>query len=101
MGYRRPFHNFNRSEKSLYIVYQVQYKLLLNVLPAMLFVLPKRGLGANRVHNKFFPSNNHFEGQMMQLNTDFGVQSQPARVQHGVTEKKEISSKYGCRKREY
>ena len=33
--------------------------------------LPMRGLTANplSVHDKFFPSNNHFEGQMMQPKT--------------------------------
>ena len=67
----------------------------------MLSMLPKRGLAAVSVHNKFFPSNNHFEGQMMQLYTDFGVQSQPACVQHGVTEKKEINAKMEILKEEF
>ena len=37
----------------------------------------------------------------MQLNTDFGVQSQPACVQHGVTEKKEINAKMEILKEEF
>ena len=45
------------------------------------------------IHLNFFPTNNHFVGKVMKLNTDFGVQSQPARVKNGVTEKKKMHAK--------
>ena len=46
-----------------------------------------------RVHSNFFASHNHFVGKVMQLDTDFGVQSQPAGVQDGVTRKKNIDKR--------
>ena len=48
-----------------------------------------------RVHFNFFPRHKHFVWKVMQLDTDHGVQSQPAGVQDGVTGKniKKISFK--------
>ena len=40
-----------------------------------------------RVHFNFFPRHNHFVWKVMQLDTYYGVQSQPAGVQDGVTGK--------------
>ena len=47
-----------------------------------------------RVHFNFFASLNHFVGKVMQLDTDFGVQSQPAGVQDSVTEKIDIAKRF-------